>query len=207
MRNNNRCHVFSFSTHSMLPGRRDRCGDAVDKFKRREDEVGSPIGAGLGEVVDKALGVDLLKSVGCEGRTGAISQQALQSFPVVGLDAYRGVQREPAAVPSASSSTRAPNSATYPPTPAPSRRSAAQAALRARWAAYGASTRRGEAAYSLRPSLFSASRRSRFWKGRRTSSKDTNPCTTKARPTPPKTHQRTGSLKPFTAKKTAARTT
>jgi hypothetical protein len=55
----------------VLPGRRDPCGDAVDKLQRRKDDLGLPIHAWLGQVVDQPLGVDLLQSVGGEGRTRA----------------------------------------------------------------------------------------------------------------------------------------
>jgi hypothetical protein len=84
---------------SVLPGQWDPRGDAVDSFQRRADAFGSPIGTGLGEGVDQALGVDLLQSVGGEGRTGAIAQQALKPGSVVSLDAYAGIQGDAAVVP------------------------------------------------------------------------------------------------------------
>jgi hypothetical protein len=83
---------------SVLPGRWDPRGDAVYSLQRRADAFGSPIGAGRGAVVDQALGIDRLQSVGGEGRTGAVAQQALKPGSVVSLDAYTGIPGEAAAL-------------------------------------------------------------------------------------------------------------
>ena len=71
---------------TMLPGRRDQRGDATDQFQRREDDLGAPVRTRFGQAVEQPLRVELLQSLGGEGRTGAVAQQTFQALAVVGVD-------------------------------------------------------------------------------------------------------------------------
>ena len=53
---------------------------------------------GLGEVVDQAVPIQLLDALGGEGRASTVAQQPFAPAPIVGRDAHRRVQGEPAAV-------------------------------------------------------------------------------------------------------------
>jgi len=73
-------------------------GETLDELQGREDELSAPIGTGFWQGVDQPVGIELLQALGGERSAGAIAQQPFQPAPVVGGDAYRGVQGEPAAV-------------------------------------------------------------------------------------------------------------
>ena len=57
-----------------------------------------PSGVGFGRDIEDLVGVESLQPFGREGRSSAIAKEPFQSASVVGLDAYAGIEGEPAAV-------------------------------------------------------------------------------------------------------------
>jgi hypothetical protein len=82
----------------VLARRRYPCCDALDELQGRENELRAPVGTGLGQVIDQAVGIALLEPLGGEGRPGAVAQQTFEPAPVIRFDAHGCIQGEPAAV-------------------------------------------------------------------------------------------------------------
>ena len=79
--------------------RRDQCGEPVEQFERGQGELGLAGGQGFWEAVaDGPIGPVRGEPLAGEGGSGAVAQHPFEAGTVLGLDAYGGVQREPAAV-------------------------------------------------------------------------------------------------------------
>ena len=82
----------------MNPRRRHQGGEAVDELQRGQAQGAAAAGAGLAAVVEQAFGIECAEPLQGERRPGAVTQQALPTGVVVGLDAHRRVDGEPAVV-------------------------------------------------------------------------------------------------------------
>ena len=49
---------------------------------------------GFDALIDQVLGIDFTQSLQCEGRSGAVAQQAFQALAVVRFDAHAGIEGE-----------------------------------------------------------------------------------------------------------------
>lgn len=82
-------------------GRRDESGQPIQELERGEPEHGAPVGRGPGQAIaDLTLGLPVapLEPLERERRPGAVAEQSLESGPVVGFDADRGVEGEASGV-------------------------------------------------------------------------------------------------------------
>jgi len=73
-------------------------GAHLDQLQRGQALRAAAAGAGLGAVVEQAFAIECRQPSQGERRPGAVTQQALPTGVVVGLDARRRVDGEPAAV-------------------------------------------------------------------------------------------------------------
>jgi hypothetical protein len=81
-------------------GRGEDRGQPVEKFESGETERRTAGRVGLGEDVENLVraAADEMEPFECEGRSGAIAKEALQSVAVCGLDADAGVEAKAATV-------------------------------------------------------------------------------------------------------------
>jgi len=76
----------------VLPRRRDQRGDTPDQLQRREDDLGTPVRARLGQVVDQPLGIDLFQSFGGERRPSVVARSTLRAIRLMGLRVTRAIR-------------------------------------------------------------------------------------------------------------------
>ena len=80
------------------PRRWNQRSQSLQQFEWRQDLAHPSAWSRLGAFIDQVFRVNFPQPFLREGRPGAVAEQALQTLPVVGLDADTGIQREAAAV-------------------------------------------------------------------------------------------------------------